>query len=407
MTKLGKYNLHETLGQGGFATVYRATHATLQTEVAVKVLAPALVDDEKARQRFIREAQSASALNHPNIAQVIDLDEADGQLYIVMDYFPGGDLKRWAADHAPLERIDLLRILGQAAAALDFAHSQGMLHRDVKPGNILMDANGNAHLGDFGLVRPADAPHLTQIGSVVGTATYISPEQAESRPDIDGRADQYSLAVVAYELLAGAPPFSGDSSTAVSLLHVTKAPPAPSSLSAEIPAEVDEALLRGLEKKPAGRYPSCSDLVRALEDAFRASDQRRLREALELARVLLAEGKFAEVHNCLDTARRLLGEHPELGEALAELDKARQQAEAYEQGVKAWQSSKQKAQAVLDLLPDYPDPQDVFSALGLRKPSWRFPSLAEIARQAGVGLLLGLPVAALLIYLAFLIITAK
>mgnify|MGYP001061604195 CR=1 FL=1 len=161
----------------------------------------------------------------------------------------------------------------------------------------------------------------------------------------------------------------------------------------------------------AGRYIEAEE--RRLEGLVADHCELRQRhwqehaEWLRQARVLLAEGKFAEVHNCLDTARRLLGEYPELGEALAELDKARQQAEAYEQGVKAWQSSKQKAQAVLDLLPDYPDPQDVFSALGLRKPSWRFPPLAEIARQAGVGLLLGLPVAALLMYLAFLIITAE
>jgi serine/threonine-protein kinase len=407
MTKLGKYILHENLGQGGFATVYRATHATLQTEVAVKLLSPALVDDEKSRQRFIREAQSASALNHPHIAQVIDLDEDGDQFYIVMDYFPGGDLKRWAEAHAPLARSDLLRILGQMAAALDYAHAQGMLHRDVKPGNILIDLAGNAHLGDFGLVRPADAPHLTQVGSVVGTATYIAPEQAESRPDIDARADQYSLAVVAYELLAGAPPFSGDNSTAVSLLHITKPPPAPSSQNPAVPVEVDDVLLKGLKKAPAERYPTCAALVKALEEAFHLSDQRRLREALEQARGLLAEGKFAEVRSCLEYARSLLGERPELAEALVELDQKRHQAEAYEQGVKAWQSARQKAQAVLELLPDYPDPQGVFATLKLRKPRWHLPPVAEIARQAGVGLLLGLPVVALLLYLAFWWITRE
>ena len=407
MTKLGKYNLHESLGQGGFATVYRATHATLQTEAAVKVLSAALVENEQARARFVREAQAASLLSHPNIAQVIDLDEADGQFYIVMDYFPGGDLKRWAAMNAPLPRPDLLRILAQTAAALDYAHSQGMLHRDVKPSNILIDAAGDAHLSDFGLVRPADAPHLTQIGSVVGTAAYISPEQAEARPEMDGRADQYSLAVVAYELLAGNPPFAGETPTAVSLMHVTKAPPAPSSLCAEVPAEVDQVLLRGLKKVPAERYATCSELVKALEEAFRVSDQRRLREAVEQAGSLLAEGKFDEVRAILDGARKLLGERPELGEALAELEKARHQAQAYEQGVQAWLAAQAKAQAVLELLPDYPDPQGVFAGLGLRKPRWRMPSLDEFKRQAPVGLLLGLPAAALLIYLAFLIITMR
>ena len=404
MPTLSKYTLHEELGRGGFATVYRAVHTNLGTQVALKVLNPALNEDETARQRFMREAQAASALDHPHIVRILDMDEDRGQVFIAMEYLEGGDLKHWIEAHGPLARPDLLRILEQVASALDYAHALGMLHRDVKPGNILMDAAGVARLSDFGLVRPPDAPHLTQIGSVVGTAAYVSPEQAEARPEIDGRADQYSLAVVAYELLAGQLPFQGESATAVSLMHLTKAPPTPSSLNAEIPAEVDEALLKALAKQPAERYASCSEFVRTLGAAFQSSDLRRFRELLADGRALLAEGQYDQVRQRLEAARSLLGERAELRDALAELETARRQAEAYEQGVKDWQTARQKAQSVLDLFPDYPDTQGVFDTLGLRKAPRRMPPAKEIARQVVVGLLLGIPAAMAVLYLGLRII---
>jgi serine/threonine protein kinase len=404
MTQLGKYTLHEELGHGGFATVYRATHSTLGNPVALKVLNPALAGDKNARPRFIQEAQTTSALEHPHIVRILDLDEDNGQVFIAMEYFPGGDLhQRLAKSGAPSPK-ESLRILRQVAAALDYAHSRGALHRDVKPGNILLGADGSAHLCDFGLVRVTETPRLTQLGSVVGTATYTSPEQAESKP-LDGRADQYSLAVVAYELLAGKVPFQGDTSTAIALMHVTKAPPDPSSLNPELPAEVGEILLKGLAKDPARRYPSCQEFVQALENALESSQRRRYRELLAEARANLAAGKFEETRQNMDAARRLLLDRPDMQDALAELESARKAAEGYEQMTRDWETARQKAQDVLEAFPDYPDPQQTFVSLGLRKAKWQPPAPAELARQAGLGLLIGIPALGLTLWLAFIWIT--
>jgi serine/threonine protein kinase len=400
-TTLGNYTLHEELGRGGFATVYRATHNTLHNEVALKVLAPALAGDEKARARFLQEAQTASSLEHPHIVRILDLDEENDQTFIAMEYLPGGDLKHHLQAHGVLSQKEALRLLGQVAEALDYAHAKGVLHRDVKPGNILIAEDGSASLSDFGLVRVAETPHLTQLGSVVGTATYTSPEQAEGK-SLDGRSDQYSLAVVAYELMVGQVPFKGENSTATALLHVTKSPPDPASLQPGFPAEAAEVLLKGLAKDPAGRYPTCHEFVQALDSALEASQRRRYRELLAEARQLLADGKFNDARTSMDAARKILLERPDMPDALAELEAARQAAEGYEQLQRDWDLAHQKAQDVLELFPDYPDPQGAFVSLGLRKAP---RDLRELARQVGFGLLLGLPLVALVFYLAFRWIT--
>ena len=404
MTKLGHYTLHEELGHGGFATVYRATHGTLGSVVALKVLSPALAGDKNARQRFFQEAQTASALEHPNIVGILDLDEEQEQVFIAMEYFPGGDLGQRIRKGGSLNIKETLRLLGQVAAALDFAHGKGVLHRDVKPANILLGADGSAHLCDFGLVRVAEAPRMTQLGSVVGTATYISPEQAEGRA-LDGRADQYSLAVIAYELLTGRVPFQGETSTAIALMHATKTPPDPSSLNPDLPLEVGEVLLRGLAKEAAKRYPSCREFAQALEAALETSQRRRYRDLLAEARARLTEGKFEEVREKMDAARRLLLDRPDMQDALAELDAARKTAEAYEQMSRDWEAAGQKARDVLDQVPDYPDPEGTFVTLGLRKARHKLPAPQELLRQVALGLLIGIPAAALMLRLAFLWIT--
>ena len=407
-TTLGKYTLHEELGRGGFATVYRATHTTLGTEAAVKVLNPALVGDEKSRQRFIGDAQIAASLDHAHIVRIIDLGEDQDQLFIAMEYFPCGDLSRWLQDHGPLSNHDLLRLLGQVASALDYAHSKNVLHRDIKPGNILMDAGGSGSLSDFGLARLLSDPHKTRIGSVVGSVMYLSPEQAQGLTNVDSRTDQYSLAVVAYELLTGQPPFQGENATSVAAMHVRKPPPVPSSLKESIPHEVDEALLRGLAKTPAERCASCTEFVRGLEAAFEAHVLRRIRELLGEAHSQLEQGQYAAVRQCLDAARALLFDYPELlnrpdlRSPLDELETIIHQTEGYEQGMKEWQTAKQKAQAVLDLFPNYPDPHKVFSTLDLRKPTRTTSErLLALARQAGAGLLIGLAGAALALAIAY------
>lgn len=403
MTQLGTYTLHEELGHGGFAAVYRATHNTLKSEVAIKVLAAALAGDKTARQRFVQEAQTASALEHPNIVRILDLDEDAEQVFIVMEYFPGGDLSQRIRNGQPNFK-DSLHFLAQMADALDFAHSKGVLHRDVKPANILLAADGSAHLSDFGLVRVAETPRMTQIGSVVGTATYISPEQAESK-NLNGRSDQYSLAVVAYELLTGKVPFQGDTSTAIAILHATKSPPNPSEVNPDLPNEVGEVLLQSLAKDPTRRYASCREFVQALEAALEASQRRRYRDLLAEARKQLAAGKFNEARANMDAARLLLADRSEMTDALAELEAARKTAEGYEQVRHDWETALQKAHDVLDLYPDYPDPEGTFVTLGLRKAQRKMPAPAELFRQLGLGILIGIPALGLMLWLSFLWIT--
>ena len=402
--KLGKYQLHEELGRGGFATVYRASHETLGTEVAVKVLNPALSGDEDARKRFIQEAQTASQLEHPHIVRVEDLFDNGECVFLAMEYLPGGDLTAWLETRAPVERAERLRILGEVAEALDYAHQQGVMHRDVKPTNVLMDSAGRAYLCDFGLVRVNHTPRMTKLGHIVGTANYVSPEQAEGK-NLDGRADQYSLAVMAYELLVGEVPFQGESATSISLMHVTKPPPTPSERNSEVPREADEVLLKALSKPPQERYQTCAAFVDALSLSLEASRRRRYRELMEEARSLLDAGDYQAVGACLEQARRVLPDRPESRDALAELETARQGAAKYGQMVEDWQSAHQKAEDALSLSPEHPDPKGTLVTLGLRKPARKIPPPAEILRQSALGLGLGLPVAALMLYFAFLYLT--
>lgn len=406
MTTLGQYQFEpeDEIGRGGYATVYRARHVQLQTEVALKVIHPGRARDSQARQRFIREAQAAAALDHPHIVRIYDLGEDQERVFMAMDYLAGGNLQQWREAQPAATWTEWLPLLAQVAEALDYAHDKGVLHRDVKPNNILLDGKGRAYLGDFGLAQVAEASRLTQVGSIVGTPTYLSPEQVEDKT-LDGRADQYALAVVAYELLVGRPPFSGHSPTAVSLMHVTEAPPPPSQNSGQAPAEADDVLLRALAKDPAQRYPTCLEFIRTLEAALAASEQRRFREHLRQARQLFEQRQYGAMAAQLEAAARLAARHPDRKEAVAELERERTRAEKYQQGVRAWRNAQQQAQNVLELLPDFPDSEGVFVALGLRRPSPRRRSAAEWGRQLLLGLALGLAGVALWLYLAFRWIT--
>ena len=401
MTKLGHYTLHEELGHGSFATVYRATHGALGNQVAIKVLSMGLSGDDIARKRFTQEAQAASVLEHPHIVRILDLDEDDGQVFIAMEYVAGSNLKKRLAEPTSLTQKDIFRILGQVSEALDYAHSMSILHRDVKPENILLALDGSAHLSDFGLVGVAEAAHL---GSVAGNAAYISPEQAEGKTP-DGRSDQYSLAVLAYELLVGELPFKGDSSTATALLHVTRQPPNPRSINPQLADEVSEVLLKGLAKDPANRYTSCSDFTQTLVRTMEEGQHRQYRELIAESRSLLENGQISEARARLDMARKLLLERPELQDSISELEAASETAENYEQMLADWQTAQQEARNVLEVFPDYPDSEGIFVFMGLRKAGWSLPAPSEMILQTGLGLLLGLPLLGLIITLTFRWIT--
>jgi beta-lactam-binding protein with PASTA domain len=258
----GRYELHRRLGRGGMAEVYLARDQLLDRPVAVKVLFPALATDAGFVERFRREAQAAANLQHPNIVSVFDWGEANGTYFIVMEYVEGHTLAEMLRDEGRLHPDRAAEITADIAAALGFAHRNRVVHRDVKPGNVLITRDGGVKVADFGIARAlsdSSDQNLTKTGSVMGTATYFSPEQARGAP-VDPRSDIYSLGCVLYEMSTGHPPFAGDSAVAIAYKHVQENPVPPRRIDASLPETLEAITLKCLAKNPANRYPSAEDL---------------------------------------------------------------------------------------------------------------------------------------------------
>ncbi|PYE18666.1 serine/threonine-protein kinase [Williamsia limnetica] len=268
-----RYELGETLGFGGMSEVHLARDLLLHRDVAIKVLRADLARDPTFYLRFRREAQNAAALNHPTIVQVFDTGEAttpEGPLpYIVMEFVDGETLRDVLRAEGHVKPRQAMTWIADVAAALHFSHQNGIVHRDVKPANVMIDKSGAVKVMDFGIARVlADTGNsVTQTAAVIGTAQYLSPEQARGE-SVDARSDVYSLGCVLFELLTGEPPFTGDSPVAVAYQHVREDPPTPSSVLAGVPAELDSVVLKAMSKNPANRYQSAaemrSDLMKVL-----------------------------------------------------------------------------------------------------------------------------------------------
>jgi serine/threonine protein kinase len=269
-TDLGPYRIERVLGRGGMGVVYLAVQRELGRKVALKLLPDELAQDADFRARFERESRLAAAIDHPNIIPLYEAGEIEGTAFLAMRYVDGVDLASRLAD-GPLDANDAVIILAQVAGALDAAHARGLVHRDVKPGNVLLDrtAQGeHAYLTDFGLTKQAGTESgLTRVGSFMGTPAYMAPEQIEGQ-DVDGRADQYSLACMAFELLTGAVPFRRDQEFAVAMAHVRDRPPTPTSLRPDLPGAVDAVFAQAMAKDREARYPSCSAFVDDLRTAL-------------------------------------------------------------------------------------------------------------------------------------------
>ncbi len=271
-SRIAGYRLEERIGQGGMAVVFRAHDERLGRTVALKILAPTLAHDAEFQRRFIRESRAAAAIDDPHIVPVFAAGEADGMLFIAMRYVAGGDAQSLLNRESPLPPGRVAAIISPVASALDAAHRAGLVHRDVKPSNMLMDVlpgrPDHVYLSDFGLTKAvASTSGMTRAGEVMGTLAYMSPEQIAGQP-VDGRADQYALACSAFELLAGTPPFRGDELAAVMYAHLSEPPPQLTSRRPGFPPAVDGVLSRALAKAPGDRYESCGRFADALRDAF-------------------------------------------------------------------------------------------------------------------------------------------
>jgi serine/threonine-protein kinase len=287
-----RYELNHLIARGGMAEVYRAHDRLLDRPVALKVLFPELSVDRSFVERFRREAQAAANLSHPNIVPVFDWGEDTGTYFIVMEFIDGRPLSAILKSSGPLTADRTADIGAHVAAALGYAHKHGVIHRDVKPGNVLITDEGQVKVTDFGIARAINTEEsLTQTGAVMGTATYFSPEQAEGM-GVDARSDIYSLGVVLFEMVTGRPPFLGDTPVAVASKHVRDHPPAPRELNPAIPPTFEAIILKAMAKNPEHRYATAEDL-RA--DLLRFNEGRTVLAMDDATSLLAAAGTTAVV----------------------------------------------------------------------------------------------------------------
>ncbi len=282
--KLGRYVLSRKIGAGGMAEVWEAFDEALHRSVAVKVVRDEIAGEAEFRERFIREARLAAQLEHPRILPIYDFGTEGGVTYLVMPLLPGGSLKEKIT--GPMPADEAVEALSAIAAALDHAHGRGVLHRDVKPSNVLVDASGSLLLADFGLAKNSTvSSELTAAGMVIGTPAYMAPEQAIGKP-VDSRADQYALGIMAFELLTGRTPFRSESPFAILDKHLREAPPPPSSFVPGLSPTVDAVLAKALAKQPQNRFGTCREMVETLAAALGASMPPRVSTAVRGAPLL-------------------------------------------------------------------------------------------------------------------------
>jgi serine/threonine-protein kinase len=271
--QIAGYRIEQEIGRGGMAVVYRARDLRLERTVALKLLAPELARNDTFRRRFTHESRAAAAIDHPHIVPVFEAGETDGVLYIAMRYVVGSDLRHLLDRAGPLSPATALRVAAQVASALDAAHDHGLVHRDVKPGNILVSSGTDSdhpehvYLTDFGLTKKSlSLTGFTTVGQFVGTLDYVAPEQISGRP-VDARCDVYGLACVVYEILAGHPPFRRDDDMALLWAHQYDDPPPLTEARPDLTPQADPVLAKALAKTPDDRYPSCLAFVAALRAA--------------------------------------------------------------------------------------------------------------------------------------------
>jgi serine/threonine-protein kinase len=260
----GRYELEELVGAGGMSSVFKARDTLLERRVALKVLHPHFTEDDQYVERFRREARAVASLSHPNIVTILDRGEDEGRQFLVFELVEGRTLKEVLDEEGRLPVARALEIAIQVARGLGFAHEHGLVHRDVKPQNVILNGDGRAKVTDFGIARSLEVEGVTQSGAVLGTSNYIAPEQASGQP-VDRTTDVYSLGVVLFELLTGEVPFPGESFVAVAMQHVSEPPPSVLEVRPDVPVRVARAVDRSLEKDPVERFPTMDAFAAELQ----------------------------------------------------------------------------------------------------------------------------------------------
>ncbi len=263
LKQLGKYEIVDKLGEGGFGAVYLANNTRLKKRVALKVLHPQVASDEVLAAYFEREALALARLEHTHIVRVFDYDQIDGVSFIVMEYIDGTTLDRLLRDQRVFALDEIVSIFRQLLSALGYAHENGVIHRDIKPSNIMLTGSGEVKIADFGIAKVAGAAKLTRTGTGAGSLLYMSPEQIKG-PNIDNRSDIYSVGVTLYQVVAGRTPFEADSDYEIMTGHLERAPLAPSQLKGSISRDLEEVILKAIEKKPEKRFQNAQEMSEAL-----------------------------------------------------------------------------------------------------------------------------------------------
>lgn len=295
--QIAGYRIEQEIGRGGMAVVYRARDLRLERTVALKLLAPELARNDTFRRRFTHESRAAAAIDHPHIVPVFEAGETDGVLYIAMRYVAGSDLRHVLDREGPMPPVTAVRVAAQLASALDAAHDHGLVHRDVKPGNILVsrgtdsDHPEHVYLTDFGLTKKSlSLTGFTTVGQFVGTLDYVAPEQISGKP-VDARCDVYGFACVVFETLAGHPPFVRDDDMALLWAHQYDEPPPLTEDRPDLDPRVDPVMAQALAKSPDDRYPSCLAFVAALRAATTGGGTGATRSPTRVDRQLPGAGE--------------------------------------------------------------------------------------------------------------------
>src|ERR1039458_5480442 len=274
MDRIGRYKIVRELGRGAMGVVYHAIDPNIGRPVAIKTInlgaVPKAEDQERMRERLFREARSAGILSHPGIVTIYDVEQQDDLAYIAMEYVDGPTLDQVLSQPDALAPERMFSIFGQTAVALDYAHGKGIVHRDIKPANIMIAADGTVKITDFGIAKITASEQFTMTGSIVGTPHYMSPKQVQCQT-VDGRSDQFSLAVIAYEVLTGEKPYTGEHLTTVVYKIVAEEPPAPRRINPSLAGPIEGVLRKGLAKKPDARFRTCQEFAEALEAACASS----------------------------------------------------------------------------------------------------------------------------------------